>query len=152
MGVRPWQGKRLRLILPRMSDQQQPVNPFDALRAALEEVRRLRVAGDIEAALARLGELEKSHAASGSLWQERGLSLQARGERAGAQAALRRAVELNDALPESWRALMGLARTAGRRSDAERAAAALAKLESLPRELFAGSSRLSEGDLDGAEA
>ena len=135
-----------------MAAQETPVTAFDALRDALEGVRRLRLAGDIEAALRQLEELETSHAASGLLWQERGLCLQGRGERAAGEAALWRAVELNDALLESWRVLLGSARAAGRRADAERATVAIAKLESLPRELLVGSSRLSEGDLDAAEA
>jgi len=134
-----------------MSAGPKQLNQFDALRAALDEVRHLRAAGDIAAALRRLEDLEESHPASGLLWQERGLCLHARGDRTAAAAALRRAVELNDALAESWRTLIGIAQAAGQRPELERAAAALGKLQSLPPDLREGSSRLSEGDLDGAE-
>ena len=98
-----------------------------------------------------LAALEREHPASGLLWQERALCLTARGEEAAAAAALRQAVELNDALPESWHALIALARAAGDAAELARATSALAKLETLPPELSEGSSRLSEGDLDGAE-
>ena len=129
-----------------------PTSTFDALRDGLTQVRALGRSGDHAAALRQLEELEATHPRSGSLWQERAVCLIAKGDRAGAEAAYRRAVELNDALPEAWRSLAGFARAAGRRADAERAAAALAKLQGLPPELVEGSSRLSEGDLDGAES
>ena len=124
---------------------------FDELQAALAEVRRSRLAGDPAAALARLDALEHTYPRSGLLWQERALSLRARGDAAGAAPAFRRAVELNDALPAAWRELIELSRAQADPSAFGRATAALAKLESLPHELLEGSSRLSEGDLDGAE-
>ncbi len=139
-------------MLPGMSAHQDRSNDVDAFREALAGVRPLRLSGEHEAALRRLEELEQAYPGSGLLWQERGLCLQVRGDAAAAEAALRRAVGLNDALPDSWRALIGLSRAAGRRAEAERAMASLAKLESLPQELLEGSSRLSEGDLDGAES
>ena len=134
-----------------MSTDEARVNVFDALLAELAPVRELRRRGDYARALARLEELEQTYPASGLLWQERALCLRASGDKAGTEEAFRRAVALNDALPESWRALVGLSRGAGRHSEVERAATALGKLENLPPELLEGSSRLSEGDLDGAE-
>ncbi len=129
-----------------------PASAFDALREGLAHARALSRSGDAAAALRRLEELAASHPTSGVLWQERAACLAATGDRVGAAAAYRRAVEFNDALPDAWRALAGFARTSGRAADAERAAAALAKLQALPPELVEGSSRLSEGDLDGAES
>jgi tetratricopeptide (TPR) repeat protein len=125
---------------------------FDQLVRELDQVRRLRLAGDDAEALARLGALEQIYPSSGLLWQERALCLRSAGKLNAAEAAFRRAVEFNDALPESWRGLIDLSPAATRSADIRHAIAALAKLESLPRELLAGSSRLSEGDLDGAEA
>lgn len=128
------------------------MNDFNALRNALAAVHQLMLSGDAAAALARLQELEQAYPASGLLWQERAFCLRSRGGEDAAEAAFRRAVELNDALPEAWRYLMGVARAIGRSVEADRAARALAKLSSLPPELIEGSSRLSEGDLAGAEA
>jgi tetratricopeptide (TPR) repeat protein len=133
------------------ADDRRP-SSFDVLQQALAGVRPLRLTGDPEEALRRLEALEPAHRGSGLFWQERGLCLQARGDAAGAAAAFRQAVDLNDALPESWRALISLHRAAGRSAEVGRAAAALAKIESLPPELREGSSHLSEGDFAGAES
>lgn len=127
-------------------------NQIDVLQETLAQVRALRLSGDTQGALRRVDELEGLHPLSGLLWQERALCLESRGDRAAAETAFRRAVELNDALPETWRALMRMARAAGRREELARATTALAKVESLPAPLFEASTRLSEGDLDGAEA
>ncbi len=136
-----------------MSVPDAPVDSFQALQGALVHLRhQWRGGGAHQAALRQMEALQESYPLSGLLWQERGLCLYARGEREAAEAALRRAVELNDALPEGWRALLAIAQAAGRSQEVTRAAAALAKLESLPAELLQGSSCLSEGDLDRAEA
>jgi len=124
---------------------------FEQLQEALSRIRAKRLAADPEGAITLLAALEQEHSGSGLLWQERAFCLRARGENEEAAAALRRAVELNDALPESWRALMSWAGAAGDGAELARATSALAKLERLPPELLEGSSRLSEGDLDGAE-
>jgi tetratricopeptide (TPR) repeat protein len=129
-----------------------PTLDFDRLQRALARVRELRLAERTEDALEQLQHLEREYPKSGSLWQERGLALRARAQESAALAAFRRAVELNDTLSESWQAVLGAARAAGRRAEAEHAAAALAKLKRLPAQLREGSSRLSEGDLDGAES
>jgi len=124
---------------------------FDRLQQGLAEVGRLRLSGDYAAALARLDELEPTYPGSGLLWQERALTLHARGDAAGAEHAFRRAAELNDALPGAWSRIIGFSRATGDKSALERATAALARLESLPIELLEGASRLSEGDVEGAE-
>ncbi len=128
-----------------------PTLDFDRLQQGLARVRELRLAGQSERALQQLRALESDYPKSGVLWQERALALRALGQESAAVEAFRRAVELNDTLSESWQAVLGSARRAGRKMEAERAAAALAKLQRLPVELREGSSRLSEGDLDGAE-
>jgi tetratricopeptide (TPR) repeat protein len=127
------------------------MSEYDHLLEVLARARRLRQSGDCAAALALLEELQQAHSASGLLWQEKAFCLRSSGDRAAAERALRRAVELNDALPESWSALIDMSRAVGDSAALARARAALSKLERLPTELLEGSSRLSEGDLDGAE-
>ena len=121
------------------------------IEAALAAARRLRLAGTCDAALAALAELQQAYPGSGLLWQERALCHQARGDSAAAAAAFRRAVELNDALPESWLALVQLYRAAGQTAEADLAGECLSKLRGLPPTLLHGSSLLNEGEIDAAE-
>ncbi|MGH8326584.1 MAG: tetratricopeptide repeat-containing sulfotransferase family protein, partial [Steroidobacteraceae bacterium] len=119
--------------------------------AALDPVRRLRLEGNCLAALAALRELEQSHLESGVLWQERALCHRDHGDAAQAMLAFQRAVQLNDALPESWVALIGAYRAAGRTAEAAHAGVCLAKLQSLPMPVLRGSSLLNEGHPELAE-
>ncbi len=121
-----------------------------AIEAALAPARRLRLVGAYDAALSALAELQRAHPRSGLLWQERALCLHARGDAAATQS-FRQAVELNDALPESWLALAELYRAAGQTAEADLAAACLTKLRSLPAALLQGSSLLNEGEIELAE-
>jgi tetratricopeptide (TPR) repeat protein len=123
-------------------------HPMDEVLAA---ARDLRLAGEPEAALTRLSELEQGYPRSGLLWQERALCHRRRGDLAAAATAYRRAVEFNDALPESWQALLEMYRAAGQVNEAQHAAACLRKLRSLPAALAHGSSLLNEGQIDAAE-
>jgi len=128
-------------------------NPFEhPVETALDPARRLRLAGAYDAALAALTQLQQTHPNSGLLWQERALCLRAQGDSAAAEVAFRQAVALNDALPESWRALNELHRAAAQAAEADLAAACLKKLQALPAELLHGSSLLNEGEVDAAEA
>jgi tetratricopeptide (TPR) repeat protein len=127
--------------------------PFEhPVETSLEPARRLRLVGDYASALAALEELQQSRPNSGLLWQERALCHVARGVPTAAREAFQRAVQLNDALPESWRALLDLHRAAGESAEADLAAACIAKLRGLPPELLHGSSLLNEGEVDAAEA
>lgn len=121
------------------------------IEAALDPARRLRLGGAPDAALATLAELELAHPQSGLLWQERALCHQAQGDTAAAEQAFKRAVQLNDALPESWRALIALHSAAAQPAEADLAAACVAKLRSLPPPLLRGSSLLNEGQTEAAE-
>ena len=121
------------------------------LEAGLARARNLRAGGELDAALAVLAELERTHPSSGLLWQERALCHSGRADRAAAAGAYRRAVELNDALTQSWQALLELHRASGQATEAAHAAACLAKLKGLPGMLLEGSSLLNEGRLDAAE-
>jgi tetratricopeptide (TPR) repeat protein len=126
-------------------------NTEHPLESGLARARRLTNEGASDAAVALLGELEADFPASGLLWQERAIGCRARGDTFRALSAFERAVKLNDALFESWQALLELYRCAGRSTDAARAEACIGKLRSLPPELLQGSSLLNEGLLEKAE-
>ena len=128
-----------------------PENAEDPLESGLARARRLRNEGEHAAAATLLNELESTHPSSGLLWQERALVYRAQGDTGGAMTAFRRAVDFNDALPDSWLALVELYRATGRPVDAQHAAACVAKMRSLPAQLLAGSSLLNEGRLEAAE-
>ena len=122
-----------------------------AVESALAGVRRMAAQGDHTGALALLGELERQHPGSGLLWQERAACHRARGDIAATVAAYRRAVELNDTLVSSWRALKELYRLSGQLADAEYASACLNTMTGLPPQLLEGSSLLNEGEPEAAE-
>jgi len=100
-----------------------------------------RLSGDIPAALATLAELERLHPRFSGLYQERGHCHVARKEAAQAIQAFLRAVNINPALPASWRLLESLYRMAGRSELAGEAAGHVAALKRLPPEVVTGSWR-----------
>jgi len=105
----------------------------------------------IEEALVTLAQLEKLQPRFSRLHQERGMCHVARKDAPAAIAALLRAVEINPALPASWKMLAGLYRLIG---DAESAAAATeqaAGLGKLPPEVVTAISLFSDGELAPAE-
>jgi tetratricopeptide (TPR) repeat protein len=111
-----------------------------------------RYVGNISAALATLGRLEELHPDYPRLYQEKGYCHVALRSAAPAIAAFERAVALNPALPGSWRTLQGLYSMAGRRADADNAAAHVAKLASLPTAIVTARSMFADGEIEGAEA
>ena len=84
-------------------------------------------------------------------YQEQGHSYLAVNEPGSAQHAYARAVELNPALPASWRVLAGLYDRAGLQQEAARARRQLTFLESLPAELVSVYSLLHQDKLRKAE-
>jgi tetratricopeptide (TPR) repeat protein len=110
-----------------------------------------QASGDPAAALAHLDALRALYPASGQLLQESGRVQLALGERAAALGTLRRAVELNDALPESWDVLQDLLQEAGDLTAAQEAARCAARARSLPPELFRASFLLNEGEVMAAD-
>ena len=84
--------------------------------------------------------------------QERGLCHVARRDAPRAVEALLRAVNLNPALPMSWRMLEGLYRMAGEDANAAAAAAHVATLKALPPEVVTATSLFADGELARAEA
>ena len=111
-----------------------------------------RYQGQIEAALATLARLEDLHPDYPRLYQERGYCHVAQRSAAPAIAAFERAVALNPALPGSWRTLQTLYAMVGRRTDADNAAAHVAKLATLPAEIVTARSMFADGEIEAAEA
>jgi tetratricopeptide (TPR) repeat protein len=110
-----------------------------------------RYLGRPDEALGTLATLELHHPRFSRLYEEQGRCFVDRREAPQAAAAFLRAVNLNPALPGSWRMLEGLYRMSGRAADAAAAAAELAKLESLPSQVVTATALFEDGDLDTAE-
>jgi tetratricopeptide (TPR) repeat protein len=117
----------------------------------LIEASALRYLGRTEDSLSTLDRLGTLHPRFSLLHQERGLCHVARKNAPAAIAALLRAVNLNPALPMSWRMLEGVYRLSGRLAEAETAAMHVATLRALPPEVVAATAAFSDGDLDVAE-
>jgi tetratricopeptide (TPR) repeat protein len=110
-----------------------------------------RYLGRIPAALATLVRLEELHPDYPRLHQERGYCHVAQRSAAPAIAAFERAVALNPALPGSWRTLQKLYAMAGRRAEADNAAAHVTKLASLPTAIVTARSMFADGEIEAAE-
>jgi predicted Zn-dependent protease len=120
----------------------------DLLLIAASSLRHL---ARLSEALAVLERLEKAHPRFSQMYQERGLCHVARKDAPQAIEALLRAVNINPALPMSWRMLEGVYRLTGNAHDAATAAAHVATLKTLPPEVVSATSLFSDGDLDPAE-
>lgn len=121
----------------------------DLLLAAAGSARHL---SRIAEALDTLDRLERLHPRFSLLHQERGLCHVARKDGPRAIAALLQAVNLNPALPLSWRMLEGIYRIAGEAENAATAAAHVATLRALPPEIVTATAQFADGDLAPAEA
>ena len=111
-----------------------------------------RYLGRLPEALSTLSRLEALHPEYPRLYQERGYCHVAQRSAAPAIAAFERAVFLNPALPGSWRTLQALYAMAGRRAEADNAAAHVAKLASLPAAIVTARSMFADGEIEAAEA
>jgi tetratricopeptide (TPR) repeat protein len=111
----------------------------------------LRYLRRIPEALASLERFEALHPDFSRLYQERGHCLRATGNGPGAIEAYLRAVNINVALPASWKALQDLFRAAGRTEESKTAAAQVAKLASLPAPVVDAWSLFSDGEVYAAE-
>ena len=105
----------------------------------------------IPEALATLARLETVRPEFSRLFQERGHCLRALGDAPAAIAAYLRAVNLNAALPASWKALQELCNAVGQSADAHTAAQQVAKLASLPVAIVTASSMVADGEVHAAE-
>lgn len=102
-------------------------------------------------ALQTLERLERVQPGFSRLHQERGLCHVGLKDALRAIESLLRAVNINAALPVSWRILEGLYRMTGDAQNASTAAEHVAILEALPPEVVTATSQFSDGDLAGAE-
>ena len=106
----------------------------------------------LPAALATLARIEELHPDYSRLYQERGHCHVAQRAATPAIAAFERAVALNPALPGSWRTLQKLYAMTGRKTEADNAAAHVAKLTSLPTAIVTARSMFADGEIEAAES
>jgi predicted Zn-dependent protease len=111
----------------------------------------LRYLNRIPDALEALEELQAYHPRFSRLYQERGNCFVALRDAPRAIDAFLRAVNLNPALPASWRTLQSLYRMTGNTKDAETAGAHVATLARLPPEVVTATAMFSDGDFGLAE-
>lgn len=104
-----------------------------------------------DAALATLDVLAGHHPNYSQMYEERGLCHVARKDAAAALDALQRAVNLNAALPLSWRMIEGVARLTGNGDLASIASAHQVSLASMPDDVVTASSLFYDGELAPAE-
>ncbi len=118
----------------------------------LIEASALRHLTRIDEALASLDRLAALHPHYSLMHQERGLCHVARKDAPAAIAALLAAVNINPALPVSWRMLEGVYRLVGDGYNAATAAAHVATLRELPAEVVSATALFADGELALAEA
>jgi tetratricopeptide (TPR) repeat protein len=102
-------------------------------------------------ALATLERLERHHPGFSRLYQERGHCFVALRDAPQAIEAFLRAVNINPALPASWRTLQTLYRMTGQTENAEMAAGHVAALAKMPPEVITATAMFSDGELVPAE-
>ena len=107
--------------------------------------------GRIPEALATLDRLETLQPRFSRLHQERGLCHVALRDAPRAIDALLRCVNINPALPSAWKMLEGLYRLTSDAGNAATAAAHVATLADLPRDVVTATSLFSDGELAPAE-
>lgn len=120
----------------------------DLLLIAAASLRHL---GRLDQALAMLDRLEQLQPRFSLMHQERGLCHVARKDAPRATDALLHAVNINPALPMSWRMLEGVYRLTGDTRNAETAAAHVATLKALPPDVVTATALFSDGELAPAE-
>ena len=120
----------------------------DLLLIAASSLRHL---GRVPEALETLERLERVQPRFSQLHQERGLCHVALKDAPRAIEALVRAVNINPALPMSWRMLAGVYRLSGDQQNAALAAAHVATLARLPAPVVSATSRFADGELAPAE-
>jgi tetratricopeptide (TPR) repeat protein len=150
--------QRIRELLER-SLFAEALGAAEALRASVPQNRDVlymiavcqRYLGRIPDALATLSVLEKFHPRFSRLFQERGYCHVARRDAPQAIDAFLRAVNLNPALPASWKSLQTLFRMTGQSANAANADSHVAKLAELPPEIVTASAMLADGEILPAE-
>jgi tetratricopeptide (TPR) repeat protein len=120
----------------------------DLLLIAATSQRHLR---QIPEALEMLDRLERTQPRFSKLHQERGLCHVQLKDAPRAIESLLLAVNINPALPASWKMLQGLYRMTGDAQNAQTAAQHVATLAALPPEVIRATSHFSDGELGLAE-
>jgi tetratricopeptide (TPR) repeat protein len=110
-----------------------------------------RMLGDTQVALATLATLEGLNPRFSRLYQERGYCYVALKQAPQAIDAFLRGVNVNPALPASWKMLEGLYRMTGQLARAREAAAQVATLHNLPAEVVTASALFYDGELAESE-
>jgi tetratricopeptide (TPR) repeat protein len=110
-----------------------------------------RMRGDARAALASLARLETLHPRFSRLYQELGYCYVALKQAPQAIEAFLRGVNVNPALPASWKMLEGLYRMTGQDKEAGQAAAHVATLNKLPAAVVTATALFYDGELTAAE-
>src|SRR6516225_9574408 len=110
-----------------------------------------RMLGRTALALGTLARLEQLHPRFSRLYQERGYCYVALRQAPQAIEAFVRGVNLNPALPASWKMLEGLYRMTGQAASAAQAAAHLATLNKLPPAVVTATALFHDGELAAAE-
>ncbi|HZO22267.1 MAG TPA: sulfotransferase [Steroidobacteraceae bacterium] len=105
----------------------------------------------IPEALATLVQLQEVHPRFSRLYQERGHCYVALRDAPHAIEAFLQAVNMNPALPASWRTLQALYRLTGNMKDAETAGAHMDTLARLPAEVVTANGMFADGELALAE-
>jgi tetratricopeptide (TPR) repeat protein len=111
----------------------------------------LRYLNRVPDALEFLRRLEQHHPRYSRLHEERGHCYVALRDAPRAIEAFRRGVDINQALPDSWRMLLGLYGMTGDQRNAATAAEHVAVLQKLPRPIIQAGSMFSDGELTAAE-
>jgi tetratricopeptide (TPR) repeat protein len=150
--------ERIRELL-RLRQPAQALRAAEALLVTVPENRDVlylravaqRLSGDVPAALETLAALERLYPRFSGLYQERGHCHVALKQAPEAIDAFLRAVNINPALPASWRVLESLYRMGGQRQQAEQAAEHVATLAQLPSEVVTATALFSDGEIAPAE-
>ncbi len=103
-------------------------------------------------ALATLQTLERHHPGFSRLYEERGHCFVVLKQATPAIEAFLHAVNINYALPASWRMLDGLYRMTGQGDNTAMAESHVATLKNLPQEIVTATGLFLDGDLDVAES
>jgi tetratricopeptide (TPR) repeat protein len=127
---------------------QQPQNREGLLFVATAH----RYLGQVPEALQTLALLEQQHPRFSRLYEERGNCLVFLKQAPQAIDAFLIAVNINHALPNSWRMLEGLYRMTGQSENLAKAASHVATLQKIPAQIVTATAFFMDGDLDVAEA
>jgi tetratricopeptide (TPR) repeat protein len=141
--------RRFAEALPAL-DALESARPGDSEGLYLRAVSQ-RMLGHTAAALGTLARLEQLHPRFSRLFQERGYCYVALKQAPQAIEAFLRGVNVNPALPASWKMLEGLYHMTGQAANAAQAARHLAALNKLPPAVVTATALFHDGELAASE-